>query len=75
MPVRRGRGAGVPAHVHAPAQRVHHFSLRRLSIALEQGPMSLASLFTYRVSLPNQRNTAPVLVFLRLSPGQPPCLG
>ena len=43
LPVRRGRCALVPAHVHAPAQRVHHHRLVDPARSGQLGPFALAS--------------------------------
>lgn len=61
LAVRRDRRTFVPVHVHAPAQRVNHLRRVDVLIAPREGPLSFASGFTHRVSLPNQPRSAPVL--------------
>lgn len=54
----------VPAHVHAPAQRVHHLSRRfitRPCLSPFTRCQRLASCFTHRVSVPNLSKPAPLL--------------
>ena len=62
----RGRRALAPAHVQAPAQRVHHLGRIALATALNHRPLPPASGVTRRVSLPNQRFTAPLLTSRRM---------
>ena len=61
--MRRSRRSLVPAHVHAPAQRVHHLRRIGLTTALDQSPLSSALCITHRVSLPNQQFTVSPLAF------------
>jgi len=75
LAVRRCRRASIPAHVHAPAQRVHRLELLGLAATLDQGPLSLASRFTHWVSLPNHRFTAPSLASRGVAARQLPFLG
>ncbi len=73
--MRRGRRPLVPAHVHAPSQRVHDLRLNWSLLALDKGSHPSAFAFTHRVSVPNQRQPAPVLGFFRFGEGELPDLG
>ncbi len=74
LAVRRGRRTLVPAHVHVPAQRVHH-----LCQPIVDTPTSrrqrLASCFTHRVSVPTPRKSATTLQIQVISQRQLPDLG
>lgn len=43
LTMRRGRSPLVPAHMHAPSQRIHHLGANFIACALDQGSLSLAS--------------------------------
>jgi hypothetical protein len=75
LAVRSGRSTLVPAHVHAPAQRVHDLRLGRLLACHLARRQRLASCFTHRVSVPRPRNAAPVLAQRSIADGQLPDLG
>ena len=70
--VRRGLRHLVPAHVHAPAHRVHH---HRVLAGLGQGRLSRFKCVTHRVSLPDHRKPASVLDFSAFTQGQLRFLG
>jgi len=55
LAVRCGRRTLVPAHVHAPAKRVHHLRLGWLFATPSARRQRLASCFTHRVSVPRPR--------------------
>ena len=55
LAMRRGRRTFVPAHVHAPAQRIHDLRLGRLLARASARRQRLASCFTHWVSVPRLR--------------------
>ena len=73
--VRSGRRTLVPAHVHAPTQRVDHLRLGRLIAKRSARRQRLASCFTHRVSVPRPATAAPALAQRAISGGELPDLG
>ncbi|MFM8766456.1 MAG: hypothetical protein ACKOD9_01360, partial [Rubrivivax sp.] len=74
LAVRRGRRTVVPAHVHAPAQRVHHLC-RPVVDTAPSHRHRLASCFTHRVSVPRQRKSVATLEIPAITERQLPDLG
>jgi hypothetical protein len=72
LPVWRGLGGLVPAHMHAAAHRVDHH--RILADLRQRGLLRLVG-FTHRVSVPNSLNPAPALKNPVFAPGQLRFLG
>jgi hypothetical protein len=61
LPMRRGWGRFIPAHVPSPAQGVYHLGVFGVVFELGNGSFSPAFVFTHWVSVPNLRKPTPVL--------------
>ncbi len=61
LAVRRGRRAFVPAHVHAPTQRVHYLRPTGARARFNHSTLLPAFALTHRVSVPTARRATPAL--------------